>query len=273
MIVETPMPENPTTEPVKLQRRGAVLEVTLDRPKANAIDLATSKALYAAFRTLEEDPDLRVAILTGAGDRIFSAGWDLKAAAAGDEAPDTDFGPGGFAGLTAFWDLSKPVIAAVNGIAIAGGCELALAADLMVVADHAEFALSEVTVGLVADAGGIQRLPRRIPAAIAAELLLTGRRFSAREAHQWGLANAVVPGPELMASARALADRIAANAPLAIGAVKAILAATDGMSVREAYEHVAAGRVAQHRAMQLSDDAREGARAFVERRAPVWQGR
>ncbi|MDQ0467310.1 enoyl-CoA hydratase-related protein [Labrys wisconsinensis] len=261
------------SEAVKLERRGAVLEVTLDRPKANAIDLATSRALHAAFRTLQDDPALRVAILTGGGERIFSAGWDLKAAASGAEEPDTDFGPGGFAGLTAFWELSKPVIAAVNGVAIAGGCELALAADLMVVADHAEFALSEVTVGLVADAGGIQRLPRRIPPAVAAELLLTGRRFTAAEAKAWGLANAVVPGAELMATARALAERIVAAAPLAVAAVKAILAETDGMSVREAYEHVAAGKVPAHRAMQLSEDSREGAKAFVERRAPVWKGR
>ena len=261
------------SDAVKLDRRGAVLEITLDRPKANAIDLATSKALHAAFRTLQDDDSLRVAILTGGGERIFSAGWDLKAAASGAEAPDTDFGPGGFAGLTAFWELSKPVIAAVNGVAIAGGCELALAADLMVVADHAEFALSEVTVGLVADAGGIQRLPRRIPLAIAAELLLTGRRFSAAEAKAWGLANAVVPMADLMATARALAERIVAAAPLSVAAVKAILAATDGMGVREAYEHVAAGKVPAHRAMQLSQDALEGATAFVERRAPVWKGR
>ena len=261
------------TEAVKRERRGAILEITLDRPRANAIDLATSRALHAAFRELHEDPALRVAILTGAGERIFSAGWDLKAAASGDEAPDTNFGPGGFAGLTAFWELEKPVIAAVNGVAIAGGCELALAADLMVVADHAEFALSEVTLGLVPDAGGLARLPRRIPPAIAAELLLTGRRFTAAEAHGWGLANAVVPSTVLMATARALAEKIVAAAPLAVAAVKAILRDTDGMGVREAYGHVAAGKVPAHRAMQLSDDAREGARAFVERRAPVWTGR
>src|ERR1700739_2007571 len=152
---------------------GQTLVVTLDRPKANAIDVPTSRALYAAFDRLRRDPELRVAILTGAGERFFSAGWDLKAAAEG-EGIDADHGPGGFAGLTEFYDIGKPVIAAVNGLALGGGFELVLAADLVVAAEHAEFALTEVTLGLVPDAGGLLRLPARLPRPIAVEDLLPG---------------------------------------------------------------------------------------------------
>ncbi len=187
-------------DPVRTEVEDGVLVVTLDRPRANAIDVATSHALHDAFARLENDPDLRVGVLTGAGDRFFSAGWDLKAAAAG-EAVDADHGPGGFAGLTELFGRTKPVIAAVNGLAVGGGLELALAADLMVVADHAELALTEVRVGVVADAGGLLRLPRRLPEAVARELLLTGRRMTAEEAGRWGLANQVVPGPDLMGTA------------------------------------------------------------------------
>jgi len=160
-----------------------VLTITLDRPKANAIDVTTSLALHAAFVRLQQDPALRVAIITGTG-RFFSAGWDLSAAVAG-EAIDADHGPGGFAGLTEFFALDKPVIAAVNGLAIGGGFELALAADLMLAADTAEFALPEVKLGMMADSGGVLRLPKRLPRAIAAELLLTGRRMGAAEAQRW----------------------------------------------------------------------------------------
>ena len=142
-----------TRDPVQVTVEGQTLVVTLDRPKANAIDVPTSKALYAAFDRLRNDPRLRVGILTAAGDRFFSAGWDLKAAAAG-EGIEADHGPGGFAGITEFFDIGKPVIAAVNGLAFGGGFELVLAADLVVAAEHAEFALTEVPLGLVADAGG-----------------------------------------------------------------------------------------------------------------------
>ncbi|MEO1000114.1 MAG: enoyl-CoA hydratase-related protein, partial [Pseudomonadota bacterium] len=148
--------------PVLTERRGRILEITLDRPKANAIDAATSRALGAAFETLAGDAGLSVAIVTGGGERFFSAGWDLKAAAAG-EAPDAPQGVGGFAGLTEYWDLKKPVIAALNGLALGGGFELALAADMIVAADHAEVGLPEATIGLIADSGGAIRLPRRLP--------------------------------------------------------------------------------------------------------------
>src|SRR3954449_4041127 len=168
-------------DPVRMEVDGGVLVVTLDRPKANAIDVATSRALHSAFDRLARDEALRVAVLTGAGQRFFSAGWDLKAAASG-EAIDADHGPGGFAGLTELFDLDKPVIAAVNGLALGGGFELALAADLIVAAEHAEMALPEARLGIVPDSGGLLRLPRLLPPALATEMLMTGRRLTAAEA-------------------------------------------------------------------------------------------
>jgi crotonobetainyl-CoA hydratase len=258
--------------PVRTEVDGQILVVTLDRPKANAIDVPTSQALYDAFARLRDDDDLRVGILTGGGDRIFSAGWDLKAAAAG-EGVDADHGPGGFAGLTQFLDLGKPVIAAVNGLALAGGFELALAADLMVAADHAEFALTEVRVGVVPDAGGLLRVPARLPRAIALELLLTGRRMGAAEAAGWGLVNAVVPASELMETAMRMAGEICVAAPLSIAAVLEILRATEGLGVEDGFEVLRTADLPAYKRMQTSQDALEGARAFTEKREPVWRGR
>ncbi|MGH3509741.1 MAG: crotonase/enoyl-CoA hydratase family protein [Nocardioidaceae bacterium] len=260
------------TEPVQVRADDGILVVTLDRPKANAIDVATSGALYDAFARLDADPELRVGVLTGAGDRFFCAGWDLKAAAAG-EAVDADHGPGGFGGLTEFFDLSKPVIAAVNGLALGGGFELALAADLIVASDEAAFALPEVGLGIVADSGGLLRLPRLLPRAVAMELLLTGRRMGAPEAASWGLVNRLVPAGELLASAIELARAIRDNAPLAVAAVKEVVAATSTLSVRDGFEVQRGGQLPRYRAMLDSDDAQEGARAFVEHRPPRWQGR
>ena len=248
-----------------------VLTITLNRPKANAIDVATSRALYAAFQQLQDDPALRVAILTGSG-RFFSAGWDLNAATEG-EAIDADHGPGGFAGLTEFFTLGKPVIAAVNGLAFGGGFELALAADLIVAADHAEFALPEVKLGMIPDSGGVLRLPRRLPRAIATELLLTGRRLSATEAARWGLVNQVVPAEALMQTAQELAASIVANAPLALAAVKEVLRATEAQALPQAYQTLRSGTLPNYRAMLTSEDAQEGPRAFGEKRAPRWMGR
>ncbi len=259
-------------EPVRSEVVGDVLVVTLDRPTANAIDVATSHALYAAFARLEDEPGLRVGIVTAAGDRFFSAGWDLKAAAAG-EAVDADHGPGGFAGLTELFGRSKPVIAAVNGLALGGGLELALAADLMVVADHAELALPEVRVGVVADSGGLLRLPRRLPEAVAREMLLTGRRMPADEAVRWGLANRVVPAAELRDAALDLAAQVTAGAPLAVAAIQEVLAATAGLDVRDAFARMRSGELAAYTRMLGSEDAVEGPRAFAEKRPPEWQGR
>lgn len=259
-------------DPVVTEVVDGVLVVTLDRPSANAIDVATSLALYDAFARLDSDSGLRVGIVTGAGDRFFSAGWDLKAAAAG-EAVDADHGPGGFAGLTELFGRSKPVIAAVNGLALGGGLELALAADLMVVADHAELALPEVRVGVVADSGGLLRLPRRLPSAVAREMLLTGRRMTADEAGRWGLANRVVPVSALMDSALELAGQIIAGAPLAVAAIQEVLAETAGLDVRDAFTRMRSGDLAAYARMLGSEDALEGPRAFAEKRPPEWKGR
>jgi len=246
-----------------------VLTITLDRPKANAIGVATSLALHAAFVRLQQEPALRVAIITGTG-RFFSAGWDLSAAVAG-EAIDADHGPGGFAGLTEFFTLDKPVIAAVNGLAIGGGFELALAADLIVAADSAEFALPEVKLGMMADSGGVLRLPKRLPRAIAAELLLTGRRMGAAEAQRWGLVNRVVPLADLAGAAQALARDLVAAAPLALAAVKQVLRATEATSVDDGYRVLRSEALPAYRAMLTSADAQEGPLAFSEKRQPIWR--
>jgi crotonobetainyl-CoA hydratase len=262
----------PGEAPVRTVVDGQTLLITIDRPKANAIDVPASRALHQAFNRLRHDPGLRAGILTGAGDKFFCAGWDLKAAAAG-ESIEADHGPGGFAGLTEFFDVGKPVIAAVNGLALGGGFELVLAADLVVAAEHAEFALTEVTLGLVADAGGVLRLPARVPRPIAVEYLLTGRRFGAAEAARRGLVNRVVPAADLMTAAAELAAAICAAAPLAVAAVLEIMRETDGLNVRAAFQMLRRASLPAYRAMLDSEDAAEGARAFAERRKPVWNGR
>lgn len=258
------------SDAVRISRRGAIHEITLDRPKANAIDPATSRALGAAFAAFRDDSAARVAILTAAGERFFSAGWDLKSAASGEAQ---DYGAGGFFGLTEMFGLRKPVIAAVNGLAAGGGFEVALACDLIVAADHAEFFLPEALIGIIPDAGGVVRLPRRLPHALAMELMLTGRRMPAAEALAHGLVNRVVPGAELLGAARALADQVLAAAPLSAAAIKAVVAGTSHLSVEGAYAAMRAGTIPEYERVLASDDAREGPRAFAEKRKPVWRGR
>ena len=254
---------------VKVRRQGAVLEVTLDRPKANAIDVATSVAMGEVFVEFRDDPNLRVAIITGGGKKFFCAGWDLKAAAEG-ESYDADYGPGGFAGLTELHDLNKPVIAAVNGLAFGGGFELALSCDLIVAAPHVEFCLPEIKIGVLADAATF-RLPKRIPRNIAMELLMTGRRMGAEEAARWGLVNAVAPSA--MEQARELAAVLASGPPLALAAVKAVVRETETLGNEECYTLMRSGKLAAFEAMLASEDAKEGPRAFAEKREPVWQGK
>ncbi|MCE9792378.1 crotonobetainyl-CoA hydratase [Shewanella indica] len=259
-------------ESLHIRRNGHILEITLDRPKANAIDAKTSFAMGEAFIAFRDDPELRVAIITGAGERFFSAGWDLKAAAEG-EAPDADFGPGGFAGLTELFDLDKPVIAAVNGYAFGGGFELALAADMIVCSDNASFALPEAKLGIVPDSGGMLRLPKLIPPAIVNEMMMTGRRMDAQEALHWGIVNRVVDNSQLMETARELAQEITQSAPLAIAALKEVYRTTSEMPVEEAYRFIRSGQLKHYPSVLHSEDALEGPQAFAEKRDPVWKGK
>ena len=260
------------SDAVKVTRHGRVLEVVLDRPKANAIDAATSQALGAAFQQLQEDDGLSVGIITGGGERFFSAGWDLKAAADG-EAPDADQGVGGFAGLTEYWDLTKPIIAAVNGMALGGGFELALSADLIIAADTAEFGVPEATLGIIADSGGLIRLPRLLPRPVAMEILMTGRRVPAEELARWGLVNAVVPAADLMKEAHALAERVARCAPLSLQAIKEMDRVVQGMPVEEAFKVMRGGDLPIYQSLYNSEDAAEGMAALAEKRDPIWKGR
>jgi crotonobetainyl-CoA hydratase len=259
------------TEALKLERRDGILEVTLDRPKANAIDAATSRAMGEAFCAFRDDPGLVCAILTGGGERFFSAGWDLKAAAAGESA-DSDFGAGGFGGLSELFDLNKPVIAAINGHAVGGGFELMLACDMAVAAADAQFWLPEARLGIIADSAAL-RLPKRLPPAIAAELLMTGRRMEAAEALRWGLVNRVVPAADVMAAARELADEVAASAPLSLAVLKEVFTANETRGIAEGYALYRSGGLEVYERMLKSEDAQEGPRAFTEKRPPVWKGR
>jgi len=248
---------------------GAVLEVTIDRPKANAIDLQASRRLNEVFTRFRDDPALRIAIITGAGDRFFSPGWDLKAAAAGEKS-DEDWGVGGFGGLNYPRNLNKPVIAAVNGIACGGGFEVVLGTDIIVVEEHARFALPEIQVGVLADAGTV-KLRRRIPYHVAVEFLMTGRWMDAAEAKHWGLANHVVPKGEGMKKAREIAAQLSAGPPLLFPAIKQLLRHTEMIPEHEAFElHDALDAVQR---VVRSDDLKEGTRAFSEKRNPRWSGR
>jgi crotonobetainyl-CoA hydratase len=260
-----------TDTPIKTRTLGRVLEITLDRPKANAIDLATSRIMGQTFAEFRDNPDLRVAIITGAGDKFFCPGWDLKAAAGGD-AVDGDYGIGGFGGLQELPDMNKIVIAAINGIACGGGLELALSCDLILAADHATFALPEIRSGTIADAASL-KLPKRIPYHVAMDMLLTGRWLDATEAHKWGFVNHIHKPQDLMANAHALATELADGPPLVQAAIKEVVREAENMKFQDALHKITHSEFPTVKTLYSSDDQLEGARAFAQKRDPVWRGK
>jgi len=256
---------------ITTKREGGVLEVILDRPKANAIDLHTSRLMGETFREFRDDPELRVAIISTAGDKFFCAGWDLKAAAGGD-AVDGDYGVGGFGGLQELRGLNKPVIAAVNGMAVGGGFELALSADMIYASEHSSFALPEIKAGTLADAATV-KLPKRIPYHVAMELLYRGRWMDAAEAHRWGLVNEVLPADKLMDHVWDIARELAAGPPLVFAAIKEVAREVENMTFQGAMNYITKSQFETVEVLYNSEDSLEGFKAFAEKRDPVWKGK
>ena len=259
------------TNPIRTRQEGGIFEVTLDRPKANAIDLATSRIMGATFRKFRDDDSLRVCILRAEGEKFFCPGWDLKAAAGG-EAVDGDYGVGGFGGLQELPNLNKPVICAVNGICCGGGLELALSCDLILASDNATFALPEIRSGTVADAASI-KLPKRIPYHVAMDLLLTGRWFDAKEALTWGILKEITSPEELLPKAWALARLLESGPPLVYAAIKEVVREAESMRFQDALNRITKRQFPTVDKLYSSADQIEGAKAFAEKRDPVWTGK
>ena len=255
---------------IQVEKKQAVTTIILNRPEArNAVNRPTADALAHAFREFEQDESASVAVLSG--HETFCAGADLKAVASGEDsnrlAVDGD-GPMGPSRML----LSKPVIAAIEGHAVAGGLELALSCDMILAAEHATFALPEIRSGTVADAASL-KLPKRIPYHIAMEMLLTGRWMQAEEAARWGLINRIHPADTLMTEAHALADLLASGPPLVYAAIKEIVRESEDMKFQDALNRITQSQFETVDILYNSEDQLEGARAFAEKRDPVWKGR
>jgi crotonobetainyl-CoA hydratase len=258
------------SEYLEITKNGKILEIVLNRPKANTLDGPLSREMGQVFADFRDDPEMRVAILTGAGEKFFSAGWDLNAVAEGEEYL-ADYGEGGFGGFPEMTNLLKPVICAVNGMAVGGGFEMILRSDFIVAAEHAQFMLPEIRIGMAPDVGTFM-LPKLLPRQKAFEILMTGRRFSAQDLAHYGIVNQVVPGEELMDCARSLAADLCRAAPLSLAAIKEAVHITETMSFEECYASLRSKSWPAFMRMLESSDAQEGAKAFVEKRDPEWKG-
>ena len=255
-----------------IERRGNTLIVTINRPEArNAVNQAVSIGVGDALQQAQDDPEIRAVVITGAGDKSFCAGADLKAISRGENIFHPDHPEWGFAGYVQHF-IDKPIIAAVNGTALGGGTELALASDLVVAQASAQFGLPEVKRGLIAAAGGVFRIVDQLPRKVAMQLLVTGEPITADQAAHWGLINQVVPDGTVLDAALELAERITANAPLAVQASKRVaLGVDDGAITAEVDAWKRSNR--EMRVVFTSEDAMEGPMAFAQKRAPVWKAR